>query len=141
MRDIVFRGKRIDDGKWSYGDLVHYKKEDTRILGQNYGAWDVLESGDPVIPETVGQYTGLIDNNGHRIFEGDIVRYLWKRGFWISEENWETRTSIISWNFEKICWSLFTDKDRYDQLSMEVDNGKFEIIGNIHDNPEMVNHG
>lgn len=53
QRTIKFRGKRIDNYEWVYGDLIQYRKNDSRILEQNFGEWDILESGYEVIPETV----------------------------------------------------------------------------------------
>ena len=63
MREILFRGKRTDNGKWTEGFLVDLC---------HIGNWVLCE---PIHPETVGQFTGLTDKNGRKIFEGDILRY------------------------------------------------------------------
>lgn len=126
MREILFRGKRTDNGEWIEGYYRDLDGEHPRILKENifigkFGR--VLEFKNiDVIPETVGQYTGLTDKNGKRIFEGDIVDY-------ISSDvigNPKTGTIIVE------------DMTDYDTMIYLNHSDELQIIGNIHDNPELL---
>lgn len=133
MREILFRGKRKDNGKWIEGDLRQDKDlGGSYVSGWNYYTDCMGAEREPfeheVIPETVGQYTGLKDKNGRKIFEGDIVRWY---GTDIYEVVFETRfgcgyfgikmSHIETWNF-----CIITPANL------------MEIIGNIHDDPELL---
>ena len=132
-RKILFRGKRIDNGEWAYGFYVHvllgrFGKEEHMIQtihkdGKMAQLYDVNS-------ETVGQFTGLTDKNGKKIFEGDIL--------FDGVLNYTVKYSPCSCGFEAFgkgvdgIWSL-------SHLAHKGNCGReIEIIGNIHDNPELI---
>ena len=135
MREILFRGKRTDNGEWVTGFYVradhHWHKhgihKDWIICGASAnGGWFALHNKYPVKSDTVSEYTALKDKNGKRIFEGDIVRM----EFVDTEEVGE-----IVWDEECCKWAYASpDGDIYG-----VDGTiECEILGNIHDNPELL---
>lgn len=116
MREILFRGKRSDNGEWVEGSLwVQIDKSYILTLASSRG----LE----VDPDTVGQYTGLTDKNGKKIFEGDIVLDA-------------DEPCMIA--YENGCWKEIFQSDWW---SFIYDDDEVEIIGNIHDNPELLKGG
>ena len=125
MREYLFRGKMIANDKWSEGNLLVTKQgccitPDATVLG-SYGAVD---------PETVGQYTGLTDKNGTKIFEGDIVKY----GDTVHNVVFEQRNGTAY--FGLVYSTLETLSFGYYQ-----DLKQIEVIGNIYDNPELLGGG
>ena len=146
MREIKFRGFHVNKngkavvkvngkdykGDWVYGDLQSQALPLTSIL-----TYDICEGYGaliPVIPETIGQYTGLHDKNGKEIYEGDIVRHIWQgRHGKISEI-----TGEVKWRNGAF---VVDNKKRYDWLlSLHVlsQSATAEIIGSIFDNPEEI---
>ena len=130
MREIKFRGKRIDNGEWVYGD--YYKKhvydiidgvEKNRLVcyigfqsfdGKNW--WNEYFEVDP---KTVSQYTGRKDGNGAEVYEGDFLLFD------------DEETDNVVWSYSS--WWLTQIEDRLDDYACGG-----EIIGNIHDNPEAT---
>lgn len=138
MRDILFRGKLPDTGEWVEGYVV--KGNCTYILtAENVYYMTVSVMGHasvevlPVKPETVGQYTGLNDKNGKRIFEGDIVRYsLIVRGGLL----YQGTLKVV---FERGAFCMEeTDSGDTHTLRNCATGVELEVIGNIHDNPELL---
>jgi len=140
MREILFRGKRVDNGEWISGDLRHWRNG---MVGIHNNA---LNFTLVVVPETVGQFTGLRDKNGRRIFEGDIL-HLWieydnefdpikkyraivEFGNPNAEYNWGFQLNMLEitpFNNDILLW-----------IEMEESGAFCEVIGNIHDNPELL---
>ena len=131
MREVLFRAKEKADGEWVYGWYCRYP----------FGKWPLK---DAIIPSeeaeigcfrfvevdhsTVWQYTGLTDKNGKRIFEGDVV---------VIEADcipsFMLNRYVVVWDNDQAAYKLLKDNTIYD-LPM----GRMEIIGNIHDNPELL---
>lgn len=131
MREILFRGKRTDNGKWIYGDLRHisdWKGGYNPHIVDNTNGRNNSVTGLEIIPETVGQYTGLTDKNGIKIFEGDILTI----------EN-EGVYAAIKYNESNAAFYV-EDEDHEDYLG-EAWETDVVIIGNIHDNPEILKGG
>lgn len=114
MREILFRGKDDSNGKWIFGYLVDAK---------HIGDW---VTSNPVCPETVGQFTGVTDKKGVKIFEGDIVNGYDAVGFLKGSDVVSWDTIFSGWRFGKN--TLYGSK----YIS------KYEVVGNIHDNPELL---
>lgn len=126
MREIKFRGKRVDNGEWVYGSLLDEDKIVCKVIDWNEDYFNT-EYWWRVIPETVGQFTGLLDKNGKEIYEGDIVK-----------ERWNNYTPIYQ-NAIYMAYNVDKINDPYVSTQFNViwRNG-CEVIGNIHDNPELL---
>jgi len=128
MREIKFRGKRLDNGEWLYGSLV--------ILNGRYFIFDDANRHE-VDPTTVGEFTGLKDKNGKEIYEGDVIRSP------LSED--KTRPHrIFTIPATQLLWGALVDRKELCYLRLDQDwiykFGK-EVIGNIHDNLELLKGG
>lgn len=126
MREIKFRGKRLDNGEWLYGSLV--------ILNGRYFIFDDVNEVDPT---TVGEFTGLKDKNGKEIYEGDVIRSP------LSED--KTRPHRIFYHTGNAAFmGALIDRKELCYLRLDQDwiykFGK-EVIGNIHDNLELLKGG
>lgn len=129
MREILFRGKGTHGhktGKWIYGN---YAKD---FWGKDRGGFSILPFDGgcyEVDPETIGQYTGLIDKNGTKIFEGDIVKIHYDSAIWGNNRE------VV---FEEGQW-FFKDNAKTQKSYIGAwGNSVVEVIGNIHDNPELL---
>ena len=121
MKEIKFRGIAKCTGSWIYGDLIHNGFDGiSRIITigiASAGCYPV-----EVIPETVGQFTGLHDKNGKEIYEGDILCFTG-----LSKQHQEP--FVIEWRENDARYTDYSPKD------------KAEIIGNIWENPDSIKEG
>ena len=122
MREILFRGKRPYTGEWVYGSFVLVNRF-SFIMAAGNGMVEV-------VPETVGQYTGLVDRNGKRIFEGDVADHH-------TQGNILVCRGVINWDDKN---AGFAHKLISINPSLSLHNCKaWAVVGNIHDNPELLN--
>lgn len=139
-KEILFRGKRVDNDEWAFGDLIVSKnKYYIHPQGNSFQVDGVLSRLIvlyEVIPETVGQYTGLTDKNGKKIFEGDIVKE------WSS--HWKTPLKTEINIYEVVCEYLgslhLIRKTEYGENSTPLyRRSVVEVIGNIYDKEKKYN--
>lgn len=153
-REIKFRGKRTDTGEWVYGDLIHG-------VGSKHGRMYILPvthiypkgcdnlDGWEVTPDTVGQFTGLLDKNGKEIYEGDILGFATERKMGYQEDGVEIALSVVfgraNPNNDSISeymgfWAESNFGNR-SSIGYQVECHGARVIGNIHDNPELLKGG
>lgn len=148
MRDILFRGKRVDSGKWIEGFYFHFHKttycfaddddgnnDIHRIAYEEMSDWNLPNRHlmTDVDPETIGQYTGLTDKNGKRIFEGDIIKETTDNELLVVE-------GTTAWGFD---FRYVDEEDAYTTaFDIGIDDNAYLrtsiVVGNIYDNPELL---
>lgn len=128
MREILFRGKAAC-GAWVQGDLIHRRiwQSEFEVIRVDDSGFDNYQEYE-VATETVGQYTGFTDKNGKKIFEGDIVKNEYRKG--------QYQYFKIVYDTRVYCWQV---ENKYGMLGFLYNViGDLEVIGNIHDNPELL---
>lgn len=135
MRTIKFRGKRLDGQGWVYGSLWGGANH-SFVTPANFGigfskSTHFIEAyAYEVIPESVGQWTGLVDGHGKEIFEGDVVK----------AENTQN-VGEIKYVHEHGSFLVYSHDENgayYEYLDIGLCEKYFEVIGSIHDNPELM---
>ena len=132
LRDFLFKAKRMDNGEWVEGDLIHYFDGENRFAICN--AAGLYE----IVPYTICQYTGLTDKNGVKIWENDVVKYE------DAEADFEGYHDNVFVNVGKTCITpqgvFFTNRQTVDMddLWLSECSVDAEVIGNIFDNPDLL---
>lgn len=145
MRDILFRGK-TKRNEWIYGDLITHGIDFDDAIKQHHTreVWDI-------IPETVGQYTGLTDKNGKKIFEGDIIKIIYNdrltRRLELEDyesylHEYELIEQVVFYKGAFCSMVKVDDIPLYRPLGFDIYEKSMlkaiEVIGNIHDNPDLL---
>lgn len=138
MRTIKFRGKSICEGRWIFGDLFRTDL-DSGVSIQFYDEEDGWMTAI-VQPVTVGQFTGFYDRKRQEIYEGDIITYLNHRidGTGFIEQG------KVEWRQEEGCYvfvNRFPTKDNRELVMPLIRCKEITVVGNIHDNPELLKGG
>lgn len=138
MREILFRAKRFDNGEWVQGDLRQFE---VGVYIESYMA-NGSKLNYVVDPKTVGRFTGVTAKNG-KIFEGDIVNYPDYYLNWSGDVSMEGNVGAVEWDKATMCF-YFSNRNAVEMEEFFVLNGcmtEVEVIGNIHDNPELLKGG
>ena len=155
MREILFRGKRLQGGNWVEG---YFFKSDINKEERESGKATLIFTPDcdtfimvpechnsfMVVSATVGQYTGLNDKNGKRIFEGDILRIAKISdglGSCYHPPLDYPVNVVVKWDLCAWMWETLCEDKRYISFPNAWCHYECEIIGNIHDNPELLEGG
>ena len=137
MREIEFRGIDIETGKWVFGDLhtlcdkphIHTEKSKFPYAGKR----------SFVIQETIGQFTGLLDKNGKKIYDGDIIKHPYVdpifRDLVETKEGDGVTSEVV---FHDGAFVVKYDENDFIYLDAFTRHGYVEVVGNIHDNPELI---
>lgn len=149
-RNILFRGKRTDNGGWAYG---YYIKANYRWHKYGFHAdwiatasfansgWFALAQKFPVRSETVGQYTGLNDKNDKQVFEGDILRIARKSDglgdYYFPPLEYPVPV-VVKWDLCAWMWETRNTDKYYISFPSAWCHFECEVIGNIFDNPELL---
>ena len=140
MREILFRGKRLDNGEWMEGYYLHLgpvANERAYMIPSYASALYTYE----VDPATVCQFTGEVDKNGKRVFEGDILKMERDIQHRATVTKRETTIGVVRYD-EELASFGYESKGHYKHLGLNRFPGDFqEVIGNIHDNPELLEGG
>ena len=147
IREILFRGKLCHSDTWVYGNLCKTENESAFILPTHLCGMDRhhfrIESDEPfsVEPDTIGQFTGMVDKDGLKIFENDVVRF---ENYCCVEKVTNIATGIVEFSDAEFCVKQISGIDRgwmnlfYGPDGKEFSWNELEIIGNIFDNPELA---
>ncbi len=154
MRTIEFRGKRVDNGKFAYGFLVKIFDGRSFIIPENSGSLHkspYIPYKYEVSPKTIGQFTGLLDKNNKKIYEGDITRIELLSGEVhyfevvirtvirkvINHQGFVDHTSKVAITGVVFIWNGFELFPCVDDEGI-ADSSNMEVVGNIHDNHELL---
>lgn len=130
MREIIYRGKRKDNGELIVSDSILQYDGTIKL-------WDKEDGWVEIEPETVGQYTRLTDKNGTMIFDGDIIKVHKIDTYVIKYGEYTPRNYCLARYYDKPTIGFYAyDGERCFQLS--TNSRCYEVIGNIHDNPELA---